>query len=135
MRSNNIIYIYKFCFHIINFLTIILYIYPGNLLGWLVYRDFKREPKFTGDFVEISSNHMYLFILLSFFCLKIYFDSKIKRNFAFIYLIFLSIFLELLHIVVPERSFQLGDLFGNIFGVVLCFIFFIVYNQFKKITN
>ena len=133
MRSNNIIYIYKFCLHIINFLTIILYIYPGNLLGWLVYRDFKREPKFTGDFVEISSNHMYLFILLSFFCLKIYFDSKIKRNFAFIYLIFLSIFLELLHVIVPQRSFQLGDLFGNIFGVVLCFIFFIVYNQFKKI--
>ena len=133
MRSNNIIYIYKFCFHIINFLTIILYIYPGNLLGWLVYRDFKREPKFTGDFVEISSNHMYLFILLSFFCLKIYFDSKIKRNLAFIYLIFLSIFLELLHVIVPQRSFQLGDLFGNIFGVVLCFIFFIVYNQFKKI--
>ena len=133
MRTNNIINIYKFCFHIINFLTIILYIYPGNLLGWLVYRDFKREPKFTGDFVEISSNHMYLFILLSFFCLKIYFDSKIKRNFAFIYLIFLSIFLELLHVIVPQRSFQLGDLFGNIFGVVLCFIFFIVYNQFKKI--
>ena len=55
MRSNNIIYIYKFCFHIINFLTIILYIYPGNLLGWLFYQDFNREPKFTGDFIEISS--------------------------------------------------------------------------------
>tara|TARA_B100000029_G_scaffold475993_1_gene519749 strand:- start:482 stop:826 length:345 start_codon:yes stop_codon:yes gene_type:complete len=114
-------------------LTIILYIYPGNLLGWLVYQDFKREPKFTGDFLEISSNHAFLFILLSFFCLKTYFDSKIKRNFALIYLIFLSIFLELLHIIVPERSFQLGDLFGNIFGVMLCFMFFIVYNQFKKI--
>ena len=133
MRSNNIIYIYKFCFHIINFLTIVLYIYPGNLLGWLIYGDFNREPKFTGDYLEISSNHVYLFILLSFFCLKSYFEYKTKRNFAFIYLIFLSIFLELLHVIVPQRSFQLGDLFGNICGVVLCFIFFIVYNRFKKI--
>ena len=133
MRSNNIIYIYKFCFHIINFLTIVLYIYPGNLFGRLFYQDFTRETKFTGDFMEISSNHVYLFILLSFFSFKSYFDSKIKRNLAFIYLIFLSIFLELLHLVVPERAFQFGALFGNIFGVVLCFIFFIVYNRFKKI--
>ena len=133
MRSNNIIYIYKFCFHIINFFTIILYTYPGNLFGWLFYRDFTREPKFTGDFMEISSNHVYLFILLSFFSFKSYFDFKIKRNLAFIYLILLSIFLELLHLIIPERTFQFGDLFGNIFGVVLCFIFFIVYNRFKKI--
>lgn len=133
MRSNNIIYIYKFCFHIINFLTIVLYTYPGNLFGWLFYQDFTREPKFTGDFMEISSNHVYLFILLSFFSFKSYFDSKIKRNLAFIYLILLSIFLELLHLIIPERAFQFGDLFGNIFGVVLCFIFFIVYNRFKKI--
>ena len=132
MRSNNIIYIYKFCFHIINFLTIILYIYPGNLLGWLFYQDFNREPKFTGDFIEISSNHVYLFVLLSFFCLKIYFDSKIKRNFAFIYLIFLSIFLEFLHLIIPERSFQFGDLAGNVLGVIISCIIVFIFKYWRK---
>ena len=45
-----------------------------------------------------------------------------------IYLISLSIVLEIFHLFIPYRSFQWSDLFGNLFGVVV--VIFI-----KKIIN
>ena len=35
------------------------------------------------------------------------------------YLIFLSIILEIFHLIIPERSFQWADLLGNLLGVVI----------------
>ena len=52
-----------------------------------------------------------------------------------IYLLVLSIILEVFHLLIPERSFQWQDLFGNIFGViVVIFIKKIInkYGLFKK---
>ena len=42
-----------------------------------------------------------------------------------LYLIFLSIVLEILHYFIPERSFEFSDLFGNFFGVILIIILFL----------
>ena len=52
-----------------------------------------------------------------------------------IYLIFLSILLEIFHLFIPGRSFQWSDLFGNLLGVII--VIFIknlinVYEKFKK---
>ena len=55
----------KFLFHFYNLLLIILYIYPGSILGFLVYKDLSRQPQITSDFFSISSNHLYVFIILS----------------------------------------------------------------------
>ena len=55
----------KILFHFYNLLLIILYIYPGSILGFLVYKDLSRQPQITSDFFSISSNHLYVFILLS----------------------------------------------------------------------
>tara|TARA_Y100000992_G_scaffold197522_1_gene134446 strand:- start:472 stop:633 length:162 start_codon:yes stop_codon:yes gene_type:complete len=52
-----------------------------------------------------------------------------------VYLISLSIVLEFSHIIVPERSFQLSDLFGNLLGVIVVILFRILikkYEHFKK---
>ena len=37
-------------------------------------------------------------------------------------LFFLSIILELFHFIIPHRSFQQGDLIGNILGVVVAYL-------------
>ena len=55
----------KILFHFYNLLLIILYIYPGSILGFLVYKDLSRQPQITSDFFSISSNHLYVFIILS----------------------------------------------------------------------
>ena len=49
-----------------------------------------------------------------------------------LYLIFLSIMLEIFHLLIPERTFQWSDLFGNLAGVIVVII---VFNLFKKYEN
>ena len=48
------------------------------------------------------------------------------------YLFFISIFLELLHSVIPERGFEIKDLGGNIVGVVISLMIFLIFKHRKK---
>ena len=56
-----------------------------------------------------------------------------KETFTFYGLFFLSIILELLHFIIPNRSFQLGDLIGNILGVIVAYSVVKIYLYFNKI--
>ena len=118
----------KILFYFYNLLLIILYIYPGSILGYLVYKDLSHQPQITSDFFSISSNHLYAFIILSLLGL---FSTK-KIYLLFFYLIFVSIFLEVCHLVIPNRSFQFSDLFGNMLGVIIPFIVNTFYKFRKK---
>ena len=118
----------KILFHFYNLLLIILYIYPGSVLGFLLYKDLSRQPQITSDFISISSNHLYVFIIFSLLGLL----SFKKNLLLFFYLIFISIFLEVCHLIIPNRSFQFSDLFGNILGVIIPFIINILYKLRKK---
>ena len=53
-------------FKISNFTIIILYLYPGSILGWILYGNLESQPQLTGDFLSLSSNHLYTFLILSF---------------------------------------------------------------------
>ena len=77
-----------------------------------------KQPQLTNDFMNISSNHFYTFFVLSFFGVLSYLRHK-KFNLLIKYLLLLSVVLELFHLLIPQRSFQFGDLFGNILGVFL----------------
>ena len=56
---------HKIIFYCINFSLIFLYLFPGSLLGWVMYDDKNIQPQITPDFI-ISSNHFYVFILIVF---------------------------------------------------------------------
>ena len=120
----------KILFNIINTIFVILYIYPGSILGFLVYGEFHRQPQITKDFMSISSNHVYAFLALSLIGLISYY--KTKKLLIINYLILSSIILEVLHLVIPNRSFQYSDLFGNIVGVLLSILLFNIYNFWRK---
>jgi len=120
----------KILFNIINTIFVILYIYPGSILGFLVYGEFHRQPQITKDFMSISSNHVYAFLVLSLIGLITYYKSK--KLLIINYLILSSIILEVLHLVIPNRSFQYSDLFGNIVGVLLSILLFNIYNFWRK---
>ena len=109
----------KLIFHVLNVIFILLYVYPGSILGFLVYGNFNQQPHITSDFI-VSSNHVYAFIILSIVGYLNYY--KTNTLFIISYLFSISIFLEVLHIVIPNRSFQFSDLFGNILGVLLAFL-------------
>ena len=122
---------YKFLFHLCNFILIILYLYPGSILGWFLYKDSSLQPQITPNLLSISSNHVYAFLILSFVGFFTYKKIKQFRSLS-IYLIFLSIILEILHYFIPQRSFELYDLFGNLVGVIIVIIIFYF---FKKNEN
>ena len=108
---------YKIIFYSINISLVTLYLYPGSLIGLILYSDKKIQPQITSDFV-ISSNHFYVFILLSIISF-LSFNKLGQSKIIAIYLILLSIILEIFHIIIPERSFQWSDLFGNLMGVII----------------
>ena len=126
---------YKFLFYLCNFILIILYLYPGSILGWFLYNNVNLQPQITPNLnLIVSSNHVYAFLILSligFFSYK-----KIEKlKFLSIYLILLSIILEILHYFIPERSFEFPDLFGNLMGVIIVIIIFYFYKKNENFKN
>ena len=124
---------YKFIFYISNFILLVLYLFPGSLLGCLLYNDCKLQPQLTVDFI-VSSNHFYSFILLSTIGIFTYKNSD-KFNFILLYLILLSIILETLHIFIPVRSFEFSDLFGNLLGVLIVLMISYLYKKYENFKN
>ena len=115
----------KIVFHIFNIGLIILYLYPGSIMGWLFYTDFQKQPQITSNFLVFSSNHIYAFTVLS--LLGVVSSTRGKITILFLYLFFISIVLELSHAIIPKRSFEYSDLFGNFAGVLIIFILFNLY--------
>ena len=120
----------KIIFYITNFILILLYLFPGSLIGCFLYDDCKLQPQITPDFI-ISTNHLYAFAFLSIIGL-LTFKKTDKITFIILYLITISVVLELFHHFVPDRSFEYSDLFGNLIGVIIIIIFF---NLQKKYEN
>ena len=118
----------KIFFQIINILFLILYLYPGSILGFAVYNDFSKQPQVTPDFI-FSSNHVYAFLALSLLGFISYIE---KKKLIIFYFLFLSIILELSHLFIPNRSFQLFDLFGNILGIIISIIILKIYFYLVK---
>ena len=115
-------------FYTANLILIMFYLYPGSIFGCFLYNDCYIQPQITRDFI-ISSNHLYVFILLSALGVIAYHDTK-KIKIVTIYLFLLSIILELAHIVIPSREFEWIDLFGNTAGVVFVIIIYKIKNKY-----
>ncbi len=120
----------KTVFFVFNFILVVLYLYPGSILGCLMYNDCLNQPRIAKDII-VSSNHFFTFLLFS--ILGIYsYTNKLKE--LLIYILSLSFFLELLHFLIPNRSFQFQDLFGNMLGTILPLIifYFVKYRSKQK---
>ena len=119
----------KILFYTANIILISLYVFPGSILGWFLYSDANLQPQISPDFI-VSSNHVYAFSILT---ILGYISYEIKKlNLVFIYLFFISIFLEILHLIIPNRGFEYSDLFGNIIGVLIIYIYFQFYKFFFR---
>ena len=124
---------YKIIFYFLNFFLIFLYLFPGSLLGFIIYDNINKQPQITSDFI-VSSNHFYIFFIISFLGL-LSFEKERQIKALLIYLISLSVIIEFFHLFIPERSFQWSDLFGNLFGVIVVIVINNLINKyglFKK---
>ena len=127
---------FKIGFYFTNIILITLYLYPGSIFGCFLYDNCYIQPQITKDFITrdfiISSNHFYIFVLLSILGVFSFHNTK-KINFLIVYLFLLSIFLELFHIIIPNRGFEMSDLFGNIVGVILVILIYKIVIRYVKI--
>ena len=124
---------YIIIFYLSNFILLVLYLFPGSLLGCYFYNDCQSQPQITRDFL-VSSNHFYAFSLLSIIGLFTFKNSN-KFNYLIIYLFILSIIMEITHMFIPERSFGFPDLFGNLLGVLIVLTVYFFYKKYENYKN
>ncbi len=108
---------------------LILYLFPGSLIGWLIWGNFSRQPDFIPSPIGTSINHTLAFFYLSILGL---FSYKISFNQTAIFLLVLSIALEPSHLIIPNRSFQSLDLFANLLGTLLAIVIIFFYKRLKN---
>tara|TARA_B100001564_G_C20136589_1_gene444689 strand:- start:67 stop:468 length:402 start_codon:yes stop_codon:yes gene_type:complete len=128
--ENNFFKMIKYLYYFSLILLLILYFFPGSLIGYILYGDFGRQPDFIRNPIGTSINHALAFLYLSMLSLISYMrDKRLNQN--IIFLISLSIILELSHYFIPNRSFEFLDLFANLFGTLIA-IFVIIYLKKRK---
>ena len=109
-------YLYYFSLAIL----LILYLFPGSLIGHFFYGDLGKQPNIISNPFGTSINHLFYF---SYLTTLGFIYSQIEKKFIndLLFILSLSIILELLHFFIPNRAFELYDLVANIVGVLLIF--------------
>jgi VanZ family protein len=102
---------------------LILYLFPGSIIGYLFYGDLSTQPNLIKNPIGTSINHFFCFFLLTFLG-TIYKLNKPKFINSIFFLFTLSIFLELFHLFIPNRAFELNDVIANCMGVVVVYLLF-----------
>ena len=121
----------KSIFHISILFLIIISLSPGSLLGYLFYGDWGLQPNLIENPFGTTINHFIYYFCVSLLGFFLYLRSKNFEKLIFV-LLFLSIILEVFHFIIPNRSFQIDDLFGNILGVIVAYFIIKIYLFFIK---
>ena len=97
-------------------------------MGCYFYNDCNFEPQINENYL-ISFNHFFAFSILTILGLLAFSNSPKIKNLT-LYLLFISVILELLHFLIPVRAFEISDLAGNILGVIVIIILYFLKNEF-----
>ena len=118
-------------FHISILFLIVISLWPGSLLGYLFYGDWGQQPDLIQNPFGTTINHFLYYLYVSLLGFFVYLKTENFKKLVY-GLFFLSVILELLHYIIPNRSFQLGDLIGNILGVIVAYFIIKIYLFFNK---
>ena len=130
--KNNILKMIKYLYYLSLIALFIIYLFPGSLIGYLLYGDLGKQPNLVDNPIGTSINHALAFIYLSILGLISYIRDK-SFNQTAIFLISLSIILELSHYFIPNRSFEFLDLFANLLGTLIAIFIIMSYKKYNKI--
>ena len=122
--------IVRYLFYISFAGLLVLYLFPGSLIGFFLYGDFSRQPDIIPNPLGTSINHALAFFYISIIGLMSYLNLKSFKQ-ILIFLIVFSVLLELSHIFIPNRSFQSLDLFANLLGTLLAIVIIFLYKGSK----
>tara|TARA_B100001250_G_C19539310_1_gene673982 strand:- start:374 stop:757 length:384 start_codon:yes stop_codon:yes gene_type:complete len=126
------IYFQKYIFNLSLLALIVLSLFPGSLIGLFLYGDLGQQPNLIKNPFGTTINHFISYLCVSILGLFIY--SKTEKFKLVVYqLFFLSIILEVLQFIIPNRAFQLGDLIGNFLGVLVAYFLIKIYLFIRKL--
>ena len=90
--ENNILKFTIYLYYLALIVLLILYLYPGSIIGYLLYGDLGMQPDFVKNPIGTSINHFFYFSLLTFLG-SVYNLHKHKLINSFFFFFTLSIFL------------------------------------------
>ena len=129
--KNIIFEVIKYTYYLSLIALLILYLFPGSLIGFFLYGDLGKQPNLIPNPIGTSINHLIFFFYLGILSFIVYSQNK-KIIYSFSFLLFVSILSELLHLIIPNRAFELNDLVANSIGVIFAFS---LYSIIKKLKN
>tara|TARA_B100000242_G_C42833006_1_gene386996 strand:- start:179 stop:574 length:396 start_codon:yes stop_codon:yes gene_type:complete len=129
--KNNLLIILKYLYYFSLCGLLVLYLFPGSLVGFFLYGDIGKQPDLILNPIGTSINHLIYFFWITILAKNI----KIKKYYLLNninFILFLSIFLEISHFVIPNRSYETYDLIANISGIFFALSIYKIYIWLKK---
>ena len=111
--KNNVLKLIKYLYYFSLIALFILYLFPGSLIGYLLYEDLGKQPNLVDNPIGTSINHLFCVMYLT--TLAVICNLTQNEIFTtFYFILFLSVFLEVLHYIIPHLSFDLYALFATV---------------------
>ena len=125
--KNTIFRLTEYVYYFSLVVLLILYLFPGSLIGYFLYGNLGQQPNFITNPIGTSINHLIFFFYIT--ILAIIIRQRVKNILtSYKVILFFSCILEILHLIIPNRAFEFYDLLANIFGVVIVLL---IYNFTK----
>ena len=127
IMKNTIFKLIECVYYLSLIILLVLYLFPGSLIGYLLYGNLGQQPNLIVNPIGTSINHLIFFSYIT--ALLIIVRLRVKNIFtSYKVILFISCILEISHFIIPNRAFELYDLIANITGVVIILLI----NSFKK---
>ena len=125
--KNNLFKTIEYTYYFSLIILFIIYLFPGSLISYLLYGNLWQQANFIKNPLVTSINHLIFFSFITVLITIIRF--RVKNIFtSYKVILFISCVLEILHLIVPNRAFELYDLIANIAGVAIILLL----NRFIK---
>jgi VanZ family protein len=128
--KNTIFKLLEYSYYFSLFILFVLYLFPGSLIGYFLYGNLGQQPDLISNPIGTSINHLLFFIFLTTLGLVVRLRGKNFFN-SFLFLLIISILLELTHWLIPNRAFEYYDLFANSIGVVTAYLLINIFFKLK----
>jgi len=118
--KDNIFNSIKLIYYFVLIILFIIYLFPGSLIGYLLYGDFGKQPDLIDNPIGTSINHFIYFFILAFLgFINSYKEKKFINSLTFF--LYISFLLEISHFFIPNRAFEINDLIANNSGVLFAY--------------
>ena len=116
--KNTIFKLIEYVYYFSLLALLILYLFPGSLIGYFLYGNLGQQPSLIANPIGTSINHLICFSYIT--LLAVIVRLKVENVFnSYKLILFLSLILEISHLIVPNRAFEIYDLIANTTGVIM----------------